>query len=205
MPTIDSVEFYLSRTANRTGWYLHLDVHEATEYTVEPDVGSILGSKLLLVDNVPLHANKGWVSFTFDSPIEINEDGFYGLHLWGDTYKYQMNGVWLYTTTDWIAATIPEPFTGMERGWRNGAFNNAYKFAYKINCSGCEGNSAIATTDSYYYGNATILYGLGVRSFVAPSITPPGKARYPTPADDAEKVAIRGIDALKYLQWEAPE
>ena len=57
-----------------------------------------------------------------------------------------------------------------------------------------DGNNQLVF-DSPEWGNGTVTI----------SGYTPGKARYPTPADNADKVIIRGIDTLKYLQWEAPE
>jgi len=102
----------------------------------------------------------------------------------------------------------------------NPTLSAGVKYAIVVRATSGDGSNKLiwaASTTSVYddgdqcysnnSGSSWTLYDtreLWFKEYGDPTAEPPGKARFPTPANEAEKVIIRGIDALKYLQWEAP-
>lgn len=199
---ITSVEFYMHRSSNRTGWNLQVDIHDVSAYTSDPTVGDLLGSKTVSVDTVPLSASKDWVVFTFDTPITISNTGFYAVHLWCDApSNFQASGVYTYETDDWSDATGGAPLAGDERKWDKpylGSWTAGGSIAYRINCTEVDDNeseSPTATSDNF--AAAGVSYGFGVRSYLDAATAVPSKATTPSPADTATSVDFSALG----LSW----
>jgi len=202
MATINSVELYLSRTHNRTGWNIHVDIHEAGTYTTQPDAGDTLGSKIVAVDDVPKHGSQDWVTFTFDTPIDIGDSNFFGIHVWCDTSQYQATGLYWYKSDDWSDATGGEPYAGKERflqaAYPGGSWTGGDSGAYKVNCTDCDDNSAESPLGTLTAFNATVGYGKGVRTYLDAGGAAPSKPTNPTPSDADTRVDFSGL----VLDWD---
>jgi len=183
MATIDSVKFYMSRAANRTGWNIYCSIRAVAVYTSDPGNSAILGtSDAVLVDNVPLYGSQDWVEFTFSTPVDIGSSGFYAVQIWGNTSDYQVAGVRTYDSTVWSDATGGTPYLGKERGWRykDGSWASGIMPAYQVICTDSDGNSALTPTTTYdtlgEY-DATDKGGTAVRSYI--SLLPGNPHQYP--------------------------
>lgn len=203
MATINSVQLYLSRRADNTGWNINVDIHAVTAYTLNPTIGAVLGSKTVAIDSVPEYGSQAWVTFTFDTPITISETNFYAIHVWCDTSDYQATGLRWYEADDWDDAAGGEPYTGKERFWtRNdaGAWDAGESGAYRINCTDCDDNEAESPTEVYdNFREAGSSYGHGVRTYL-------NAAAAAVPSDPINPVPIHGsgdtILSNNILSWE---
>ena len=202
MATIDSVQLYLDRTSNRTGWNIHVDIREVADYSDRANIGDILGSATpVLVDTVPTHGSPDWVTFTFSPAVSINDTGFYGIHIWCDTSSYQATGLYWYGASDWSSATTGKPYTGKEYAKRYDGSNwvGGGDRAYILSVSGVDGNEASTprADPNYYTFTASVDYGDGVRSYVAAGSL--SKPTDPTPPDSLTP----GYDFSDWtLSWE---
>jgi hypothetical protein len=205
MATINSIQFYLSRTSNRTGFYLNCEVRDIGLYTDDPGADAVLGTATpILVDTIPTTGSQTWVTFTFTSPVTINDTGFFSFKLWSNTSNYNVSGVQIYNSDDWVDANTGSPFDGKERGYRYdnagaGSWTSGINVAYIVNCTDNDGNSAqtpnASSTTLGEYGDATDA-GTGIRSNII--LTPPEKAINPTPADSATGIDFSGFETT----WE---
>jgi len=208
---IDSVDLYLSRSASADPGdaSLVVAIYGIQSYTTRPNYGVVKASKTIDITNFPVHGSQDWVNFAFDTPYESDNAGFYGIYIYGTGNAYDLTGVRLYEASgDWSDASDGSPYTDKERLWRYTIGTSTWgqtggSCAYRLNCSDGLGNNLAESPDASYVTSFNN-YRYGIRSYIASEASPPGKARFPTPANEAEKVIIRGIDALKYLQWEVP-
>jgi hypothetical protein len=160
-------------------------------YSTSPLTGTILGTKDIPYDDVPTSAD--WVTWTFDTPITITADGFYGIQIGmnaptGDNYSWTF--LHWFHASDWSDADTGTPYAGKERGYTNSVSYSYWtagdNIAYKINCTDCDGNVAETPTTEFYEGDCDP--GLGIRTYLFTSNLP-GKASNPTPADDAVDIS----------------
>lgn len=196
MATIDSVELYLS--SNRTGWNIHVDIHDVSASTSNPTIGDVLGSKVLAVDSVPNNGSQDWVVFTFDTPINIVSNGFYAIHVWANTNDYQAGGLYWYHSDDFQAVELPYAGDEQFQYWTGATWQQTSSGAYRINCTDCDdnqGESPLGTFNTFDGGSSC---GHGVRSYLAPAGEAPIKPTNPTPENTDTEVDW----SAKELSWD---
>lgn len=197
MATIDSVKFYMSRSATRTGWNLLCSIRSAAVYTSHPGNSALLGSSdAVAVDSVPLHGSQDWVTFTFSTPVTIPSTGFYSVQVWSSQSDYQHAGVYIYDSDDWVDASGGAPLSGDERGWRYDPAGHSWGSgnipAYQVICTDSDGNDALtpaATYNTLGGYNASDLGCTGVRSYLEVAVLP-SKPTAPSPTDSGTGVTL---------------
>lgn len=174
--TIDSIEFYIRKTSG-SGWDLTVTVREiptdaSYSFWTDPTEGVTLGSKSMAVSSIP--AGPGWVTFTFDSPIEISDEGFFGIVLSNNApSKFDQFGIRIYQADDYVSpgtTGLPVPLAerpGTERAWikpwgLDWSQTTFYEWAYRIHCTGTDDNVAESVTADWVYAYE----GVGIRSYL---------------------------------------
>uniref|UniRef100_A0A6M3IZT4 Fibronectin type-III domain-containing protein n=1 Tax=viral metagenome TaxID=1070528 RepID=A0A6M3IZT4_9ZZZZ len=198
MATIDSVDLYLSRSASADPGdaFITVEIYNTAAYTTRPNYGVSLGSKTLDITNFPITGSQDFVTFTFDTPISISNNGFYGIYIYGSGIAYDLAGTRFYKgATDWADASDGEPIAGDERFWRRTISSGTWSqtgdtCCYSVNCTGCDDNSS-ATPDATYYGASSGFgfYCYGIRTYLE-GATPPEKPINPTPLHEASDVTL---------------
>ena len=198
MATIDSVELYLGLSSVRSGWDVVVDIHAfSADPHADPEPESVtLGTKTLDVVNVPLISGPGagWVVFTFDVPITIDESSFIALLVTTTAPSvYQATPLRWFYAQDYAYATAV-PWAGKERFHRYSVGTDwvdtgaTVVLAYKINCTDSTDNDATNPSASYFnFGNYS---KMGHRSYMDAAGSPPEKAINPKPIDTADDVIL---------------
>lgn len=223
MAYINSIEVYLKRLNGHTysgSDFLYLRLYLSSLYTTPPTTGLALGNALVAMNSIP--EDGGWVTFTFSSPVLVEGNSFYTIHLWSsgiDDYDAAFLR-WL-GAVDWLDASTGEPYTGKARAWYyTSSWNSGGTRAFKVHCTGCDDVEAsfVSDTENMFYDLYTSLRGQGVKFYLVTEsseyvnfsgsisnslsmegslTTSPSKVINPTPANGGGN-----LDLFSYFQWE---
>lgn len=180
--TVTSIEFYLKRVSD--------DANTAYVYLYDIDGYTLLGTSNGVATLSISNETPEWVVFTFDTPIEVSNNGYYRILLQtpGSAYGYTILNVYL--ATDWNETW---DYTDGSEHWA-GAYKAAYGYlgldsiAYRIN--GDETNCA--ETTGALAGSANTSTGYRIYSYLSPAPADPlpTKAKNPIPGNAVTDVTL---------------
>jgi len=187
MATITGIKFYLERILeNPTSLSVIVKLIEGVSALPTNPSGDVSASKELQWTDIP-YDSPGWVTFTFDSPVTITENGWYAIQIEIDSLY--LNQLKIYEASGW-SEYGDEPYDGQEKAYLSSGglwFDSDYDYAYEILTSGITGNGATSPTETY---EITGKNGLkGVRSYLE-ALSPPSKPTTPSPANVADDVVL---------------
>lgn len=195
MATIDSVDLYLGLSSAKSGFDVTVGVYTLSAVTNDPDTGILLGSKSMDVDNIPLISGVGpdWVTFTFDTPITVSENGYAGIVFSGNGSAFDQNSIRSYYAQDYDYY-ISGAQDGTERFYRESSGNwiltgSSIVLCYRLNGTDITQNVADNPSASYYVlSGATAKHGWRAYTDGAPSA--PTKAENPSPTNTNTSVTL---------------
>jgi len=191
MATITGLKFYLEKVDEAPDFVATAGVKTGVASGPPSSIaGAVSAYKVISSDSLPAYESPAWVTFTFDDPLTITENGFYGIYL-------EVSGMFIgdrlrvYEASDWSEAAA-SPYDGQEKALRGGSgtYSILYGdpgFAYEILTTVITGNGA--TTPSANYHTFQVISGAGIGSFLE-AIPLPEKATTPAPANAATDVTL---------------
>ncbi len=200
MATITSVQFYFKRTTTFVlGETITVNFYDSASSGTDPDGSDLLGSKTIDANDILLNVFS-WVTFTFDAPIEITGDGFYGVTL----ILSENFSAFQALKIQFLEVNYSEPdtpYAGDELGYHYDYFNNAewttsftVDIPYKILGTDTGGNNAVDLGADPFPNYGRWYRGYGIRSYIVDAT--PRQVILSSPTDEDTGIILQPL-----LEW----